>query len=176
MKTQPRRTRISRWATISTREFVYQTPEGIEVDSSEQFELIRRRVLYEDVRLVTYHRERGFAFLFATGILTAFFIAIGVVISSIGGNDSWVAALIFFLIGLPALLAFMMRLIWGVDVITVFGRRSMAIIRIRLRKQRARELYGMICASARNAQRERPVTFPGSVAQPLPADVPLPPL
>jgi hypothetical protein len=175
MKTQPRRTRISRWATISTREMVFQTPEGIEVDSSEQFELIRRRVLYEDVRLVTFHRMRGFAFLFATGIMSVFFIAIGALISSLG-NDGWVAALIFFLIALPLLIAFMIRLIWGVDVITVFGRRSMAVIRIRLRKQRARELYGMICASARNAQRERPVTFPGSVAQPLPADVPLPPL
>ncbi len=175
MKTPPRRKRIGRWATISTRESVYQTPEGIEVDSSEQFELIRRRVLFEDVRLVTYHRMRGLAFLLTTGVLALFFIVMGGFVASVGG-ESWTAALVFFLMGVPALIAFMLRLVFGVDVITVFGRRSKATIRFSFRKQRAREVYGTICAAARGAQRVRPATFPGSAAQPLPADVPLPPL
>lgn len=176
MKTPPRRTRISRWATISTREAVYQTADGIEVDSSEQFELVRRRVLFEDVRLVTYHRQRGVAFLLATGIFALFFFAIGAFVASIGGGESWIAALIFFVMGFPALVAFGLRLALSVDVITVFGRRSKAVIRFGFRKRRAREVYGTICAAVRGAQRVRPATFPGSDAQPLPADVPLPPL
>jgi hypothetical protein len=176
VKTPPRRTRISSWATLSTREAVYQTADGIEVDSSEQFELIRRRVLFEDVRLVTYHRWRGVAFLLTTGIFTLFFFTMGAVVASIGGGESWIAASVFFAMGLPALVAFGLRLALGVDIITVFGRRSKAVIRFSFRKRRAREAYGTICATVRGAQRVRPATFPGSDAQPLPADVPLPPL
>lgn len=175
MKTPPRRTRLSRWATLSTREAVYQTPDGIEVDSSEQFELIRRRVLFEDVRLVTYHRQRGVAYLLATGILALFFIVLGAFVASIGA-ESWGAAAIFFMMAFLALTAFGLRLVLGVEVITIFGRRSKAVIRFTFRKQRAREVYGTICAAVRNAQRVRPATSPGSAAQPLPADVPLPPL
>jgi hypothetical protein len=175
MKTPARRTRIGRSATIGTRETVYQTPDGIEVDSAQQFEVVRQRVLYEDIRMVTYHRQRGVAFLVTTGILSLFMIFMGVAVASIGG-DSWIGALIFFAIALPVMIGFLLRAVLSVDIITVYGRRSKAVIRFPFRKVRARELYGTICAAARSAQRVRPATFPGSAAQPLPADVPLPPL
>lgn len=175
MKTPPRRKRIGRTTTLGSRETIYQTADGIEIDSAEQFELIRRRVLFEDVRLVTFHRRRGIAFLLVTGIFATFFIGFGGLIASIGGSESLTAMAIFFAMALPFVIAFFIRLTFGVDIITVFGRRSKATIRYAIRKQRARELYGEICARARAAQRVRP-TFPGSAAPPLPADVPLPPL
>lgn len=175
MKTPPRRKRISRATTISSREFVYQTADGIEVDTTEQFELVRRRVFYDDIRMVTFHRRRGIGFLLTTGIFAAFFIIIGGIVASIGGGGSFEGAATFFIMATPFLIAFFLRLIFGIDVVTVFGRRSKAEIRFSFRKRRARELYGEICAAARAAQRVRPATFPGSAAPPLPADVPLPP-
>jgi hypothetical protein len=175
MKTPSRRTRIGRSATIGTRETVYQTADGIEVDSAQQFEVVRQRVLYEDIRMVTYHRRRGAGFLISTAVVSVFFIFMGIVVASIGG-DSWIGALVFFGMALPALIAFLLRALLSVDIVTVYGRRSKAVIRFPFRKARARELYGTICAAARGAQRVRPATFPGSAAQPLPADVPLPPL
>ena len=62
-------------------------------------------------------------------------------------------AIFFGAFGLPALIAFLTRLLLGVDVVTVFGRRSKTNLRFALRKQRAREVYGTICAAVRNAQR-----------------------
>jgi hypothetical protein len=175
MNAPSRRTRIGRSATIGTRETVYQTADGIEVDSAQQFEVVRQRVLYEDIRMVTYHRRRGVAFLITTAVMSAFFIFMGVAVAGLGG-EAWIGAMVFFGLAVPALIAFLLRAVLSVDIITVYGRRSKAVIRFPFRKARARELYGTICAAARGAQRVRPATFPGSAAQPLPADVPLPPL
>lgn len=155
------RTRIARWSTAVTRETVYQTANGIEVDSSEQFELVRRRVFFDDVRLVTYHRIRGTAFLLTTGILALFFVGMAVIMTAVS-DATWAVALIFLAFALPFLIAFTLRLIVGVDVITVFGRRSKAVLRFSFRKERARQVYGTICAAVRNAQRVRPATSPGT--------------
>ncbi|HET8798601.1 MAG TPA: hypothetical protein VFO89_12995 [Thermoanaerobaculia bacterium] len=174
MNNKPPRKRLSRWASISTREVAYQTVDGIEVDSSEQFELIRRRVLFEDVRLVTYHRQRGVLFPLLNGLFVLFCFAMAALVGSIG-DDGWIGALVFIAIGMPSLIALVLRLIYGVDVITVFGRRSRVSIRFSFRKQRAREVYGTLCAAARNAQRVRE-TAPQEAPPPLPADVPMPPL
>jgi hypothetical protein len=173
MKAATQRTRLGRVITLSTRESIFQTAEGIEVDSVEQFELIRRRVLYEDVQLVTYHRERGLAFLLTTGIVAAFFIGLGLLIGSIGSEMQ--GAAVFLVIGFVPLIAFLLRFMFGADVITVFGRRSRARLRFGVRKARARQVYGSICAAVRNAQRIRPTTMPGVTATPLPAGVPMPP-
>jgi hypothetical protein len=73
-------------------------------------------------------------------------------IISVGGTDSWIGALVMLLIGLPAIVSFVLRLMFRLDVITVFGRRSKASIRFGLRKQRARQLYAQICAAVKSAQ------------------------
>jgi hypothetical protein len=175
MSATPRRKRLCRTSSLASREFVYQTADGIEVDTAEQFDLVRRRVLFEDVRLVTFHRRRGFAFLLVTGLFAGFFIFFGGLIASLGGNGSFEGAATFFAMAAPFLIAFFLRVIFGVDVITVFGRRSKAVIRFSFRKQRARTLYGEICAAARAAQRVRPATMPGANANPLASEVPMPP-
>jgi hypothetical protein len=174
--TPPRRTRLSRWATPVSREAAYLTPEAVEVDSSEFFQMIRRRVLFEDVQLVTRHQQFGLAYLFATGFFAFLFLGVGMMIGVMSPGDGWVAAAVFFVLGFLPLVMFVTRLIVRVDVITVYGKRSKVTVRYQFRKAKAREAYGSICAAARNAQRVRPATFPGSPAPPLPADVPLPPL
>jgi hypothetical protein len=102
--------------------------------------------------MVTIHREMGPLYLFIMGSVAAFFLGIAMVI--VGANvDLWPAALLFVLLGSPALVAFLVRLLLGVDVVTIFGRRSKASIGFTWRKRRAREVYGAICAAVRSAHR-----------------------
>lgn len=170
----PRRVRLSRWATPVTREAAFQSADAVELDSSEFFQLTRRRVLFEDVRLVTLHRRRGIAYIVAMAAIALMFLApAGIIVAAT--NDGWIAALFFVGIALFPLTFMMLRIILGIDVITVFGRRSKIAIRFQYRKRRAREVYGSLCAAIRNAQRERPATSPGSAGLPLPEGVPLPP-
>lgn len=146
------RKRINKWASLISREAVYQTSDAIEVESNEHYEIAQRRVFFDDVLLITYHRERGVFYLVATGIVTLFFVGMAVMFFAMVPNAG-AGALIFLAFGLPSLIAFVLRLAFGVDVITVFGRRSRAILRFRLRKQLARETYGQLCATVRAAQR-----------------------
>jgi hypothetical protein len=68
------------------------------------------------------------------------------------GFSAWPATIIFVIVGFPALIAFALRLMFRVDVITVFGKRTKAAIRFRLRKKRAREAYAQIVAAVQTAQ------------------------
>ena len=62
----------------------------------------------------------------------------------------------------------------GRDVVTVFGRRSKAVLRFgSFRKQRAREVYGHVCAAVRRGQSA--IVTQEAPAPALPPDVPMPP-
>ena len=143
---------LGRSRTLGSRATIYQGADALEIEVNEQYEVVEKRVLYDDVLMVTLHREKGVFYLILTALLALFFLGIGILIISIN-VDGWPAALIFGLFGLPFLIAFLTRLLLGVDVVTVFGRRSKTDLRFALRKQRAREAYGTICAAVRNAQR-----------------------
>jgi hypothetical protein len=144
---------IGKSRTIGTHAAIYQVHDGLEIEMSEQYAVVQRRVLFDDVLMVTIHREIGPLYLFIMGSVAAFFLGIAMVI--VGANvDLWPAALFFAMFGFPALVAFLARLLLGVDVVTIFGRRSKANIRFTWRKKRAREVYGAICAAVRSAHRE----------------------
>lgn len=139
-------------ATFASRERVWQTSEGFEIDSNIHYEIARRRVLFEDVLMVTLHHTATPAYLAVTAIFGIFFMALGGAIIALV-TDAWPASIPLFMIGLPALIAFFIRLVYGLDIITIFGRRSKATIRFGMRKSRVREVYGQICAAVRAAQR-----------------------
>lgn len=169
------RTLIGKTRTMTSRAEIYQTADGLEIESYEQYEVVQRRVLFDDVQMVSIHREAGVAYLVLTGFFAIVFLGIGIVILNVS-FDAWPAALIFGIVGFPALVAFFVRLFLGVDVITIFGRRSKANLRYTIRKQRAREMYGTICATVRNAHRMAERAMAASApAQQLPDDVPQPP-
>lgn len=138
--------------SLGSRATIYQTPDALEIEVNEQYEVALKRVLFDDVLMVTIHREKGAVYLAITAMIALLFLGIGILIVSIS-VDAWPAAIIFAAFGLPALIALLVRLLLGVDVITVFGRRSKTDLRFALRKQRAREVYGTICAAVRSAQR-----------------------
>jgi uncharacterized integral membrane protein len=173
------RTLIGKWTSAISRVRVYELPDSLEVESNEQFEVTRRRVFFDDVQLVTYHRRRGIPYLLVMGTLAALSNGL-ILVGFILDRSTGVAFLVTFgLVAIPSLIAFLIRAIWGLDIITVYGRRSKAAVRFRLKKQRAREVYGHICALVRETQRRKAEEYAAETFTPSPAEEssepPLPP-
>lgn len=141
---------IGKTRTIGAAAAVYQVDDGLDIETNEQYDVVHRRLMFDDVLMVTIHREIGAVFLFITGALALFFLGLAIVIFS-ADFDLWPASMLFAIFGLPALVAFLTRLLLGVDVVTIFGKRSKASVRFTWRKKRAREMYGAICAAVRHA-------------------------
>lgn len=172
---------IARWTSALSRARVFEHPDSLEIESNEQYEVTKRRVFLDDVQLVTLHRRRGAAFLVVMGILSLFanfFILLGIFI---GDEAAPVMGLMFGIIAVPSTIAFLVRLIWGLDIVTVFGRRSKLTMRFRLRKEKAREMYAHVCALVAEAQRRKAeeyateaavATAPESTEPPLPPGPP----
>lgn len=160
-------------AALGLRTRIYQTADGFDIDSREQYDVIQRRVLFHDVQFVTLHRRLGALYLSLTGCTTLFFATIAIAIVSYNALN-WEPAAVFFAIALPFLILFLVRLLLGQYVVTIFGRRSKAEMRFS-RKTRAREIYGKVCAAVREAQRTRVTAEAPPVAE-LPVEAPpLPP-
>ena len=171
----PQRTLLCRTRTFMGNDAIFLTPDGLDVDGAEHYDVVRRRVLFDDVHLVTLHTERGAAYLILTGVFGSFFLALGIFVISLN-FQAWPAALVFLVIGAIPFAMFLLRLATGRAVVTVFGRRSKAALRFgTFRATRARSAYGQICAAVRRAQSATPVSGRESTAPPLPEGVPLPP-
>lgn len=154
----PNRTLIGKYASLAAREAIYETPDGFDVEARAGYDVIERRVLYDDVLLVTYHRRYGTAYLLTTGLISLFFVTIAVItLATYPGEPA--AAIVIALFGIPSILSFLLRALFGVDTITIFGRRSKASVGFRLQKRRARAAYERVCMLVRNAQ-ERVASLP----------------
>lgn len=142
------RTRIGRNTGFATRQIVYRTQLGIEVDELDHFEVVRKRVFYDDVLLVTYHREpSGFGIFLI--IVMLLFALLAISTSSVPPLAMTLAA-----IAALALIGGVIRLALKVDVVTIFGRRSKAAVRYPFRKAYARRIYNETCANVAAAQRK----------------------
>jgi hypothetical protein len=157
----PRRTLLGTTSGLSSFSRVYRTADAVEVDEIEGTDVTRRRVLLEEVLLVTHHREYGTAFVLTLlAVLTVF----GAMSALAAAAQISVGLVLFAFTGLPALLALALRLALGLDVVTVFGRRTRATVHFSVRKARAREVFRLVCRLARERQerlvRERARTKP----------------
>jgi len=172
---EPGRTLLGRYTGLASRERLYETAEGIEVESNDHYDVARRRVFYDDVVLVTYHRQIGGLFI-TINLLFIFMIVFmaASVASAIRTKAVWPVIITWLIFAAPSAIAVILRLLLRVDVITVFGRRSKATLRYSWRKRRAREVYGRICSRVRHAQRVSEAATEGSpvlqpqLAPPLP--------
>ena len=145
-----RRTLLGRAYDLAGRQRVYATPEGLEVDEVEGWDVTRTRVLFDDVLLVTYHRYLGWVFLLITGLFAGLTGLIALVAALVDPQAGIAAVL---LSGFPvALVLFLLRLIFRVDAVTVYGRRTKAQMRFSFRKGRAREVFEWVCERTRRAQ------------------------
>jgi hypothetical protein len=143
--TAPRRRFLGRYNDVITRQAVYATDSALEIDEQDNFQIVRKRVFFEDVLLVTMHERMAILAIFLSLGFGAFLILIGVIA---GGAAGWMLG------GLGALFVGygLLRVSLKDSVITVFGRRSRARIRFALRKDRAQRLYDEICANVTRAQ------------------------
>jgi hypothetical protein len=167
--TAPRRTLLGTTSGLSSFSRVYRTADAVEVDEVEGTDVTRRRVLLEEVLLVTHHREYGTAFVVTMLAVLTVFGGISAIAATV---DLTVGLVLFGFTGLPPLLALAFRLVLGLDVVTVFGRRTRATVHFSVRKARAREVYLLLCRMARERQarltreRARPKEAPPPPAAP----------
>ena len=165
------RKRIGRWNDLATRQIVFQTDDAIEVDEIDHFEIVRKRVYFDDVLLVTLHRQIGTAFVVTMGIFAFLFLVIAWTCQLAGSRE---AAMIFAGIGVPFLLGLIVRLLLKQDVLTIYGRRSKAAMKYAFRKTYARDKFEEISGLVQQAQTrvaaESPAAEPavGEVADEIP--------
>jgi hypothetical protein len=145
----PTRTYLGSNNTIASREKVYETADAIEAQTSNQYEINQKRVLFDDVQLVTLHRERGTAYLIIIGCTALLFLLPGLGFAITG---VYPAAITFLVLASPFIAMFIVRALLGVDVVTIFGRRSKAAIRFPIRKTRARDVYTHLMRVIRESQ------------------------
>jgi len=148
---------------------VYLRPDSLEIDEITFVEIERTRVLFDDVLAVTYHRAVSLGYSIVMGLFGGIFAAIGLVVLA---QKEMVGAIVILLTAAPFLIAFALHLILKTDVITVFGRRTLARMRFRVRKARAREVFKELTAKIRAAQEAAAAARP---APPAPQEPDLPP-
>lgn len=149
---------------------VYEIEDGLEVDENSFVEIERTRVYFDDVLGITYHQERGVVFLVAMGLLALFFGALALIAAL--GEAEFAVPIVFACLGAPFVAAFVLRLALKVDVITIFGKRTMACMKFSLRKERAREIYRDLTRKIRACQEKAAAAMP---KPPPPPAVPEPP-
>ncbi len=173
MSAVPPRKRIGRWNDVASRQIVYQTDEALEVDEIDHFEIVRKRVYFDDVLLVTMHSRVGVGFVITMGLFFVLLVSIAAVFQS--AHVPPVAAG-FGVASLPFLTAILARLILRQEVITVYGRRSKASMKFTFRKTFAHEKFNEICSLVNQAQ-ERIAAEARAMEPPPqpPSEIPMPP-
>jgi ABC-type long-subunit fatty acid transport system fused permease/ATPase subunit len=175
-----RRTLLGRGSTLSSRLRVFRTPDAVEVDEIEGYDVTRRRVRFDEVLLVTYHRIVGWPFvavMLALMTLVAFMGAVIVLSSRSTQSLGGVAVAL-----VPFLIFIALRFALRVDVVTVYGIRTKAEMQFWFRKGKAREAYRQVCRLARERQQRvrnvpvarRPAPPPPPTALPPPLPEPEP--
>jgi hypothetical protein len=149
MPTFPRRTFVARRVGLSSVERVYRTRDAIEVDELEGYDVTRRRVLFDEVLLVTRHKEIGWAFVVAMLAFITFMGFMSLAIGIVDAGTGLGTALVFVL---PFVVLLALRLVLQVDIVTVHSRRTRARIPFWFQKDRAREVFQLIVRLAREHQ------------------------
>jgi len=129
---------------------VFSLPDALEIDEISFVEIERTRVYFDDVLAVTYHRARSVAFLIIMGIALALTGIPAALLAGKAGEGA--GAVVLSIFTFPFLLTFILHLALGTDFITIYGRRTMARMRFRIRKGRAREVYQLLTVRIRAAQ------------------------
>jgi len=136
---------IGRYNDVVTRHAIYATGDAIEVDERDNFAIVRKRVFFEDVLLITSHERVGIGPIFFSLGFAFFLLLVGLIA---GGVAGWTTALFstpFFVYGI-------LRIQVKETIVTVFGRRSRARIRFAMRRRHAQQLYDELCEQVRRAQ------------------------
>jgi len=152
---------------------VYRTPEAIEVEQVDQYQIFRKRVFFDEVRLVTLHSKRGIG---AGWILLILGLLLGLL--ALTTRDESALSLVSVGIAAGCVVGGVSALLMPVWVVTVCGKRTRARVAYRAGEKKAREAYGEICRAAAEAQRAlaREAAVEGDFPAPPPPQAIPPPL
>jgi hypothetical protein len=140
---------LGKASAVALRQRVYRTRECLEVDEIDGYDVVRKRVFFDEVLLVTYHRFLGLPFVVAMGAFTLLF---GVTALLLARTEPSLGLFFALFLVAPFLVALVLRLILKVDAITVYGKRSKAQVHFPFRKSRARGVYVQLCRAVREHQ------------------------
>lgn len=163
------RTYLGGEANLGGYRRVFEIEGGLEVDENDFTHIERTRVYFDDVLGITYHRQTGVAFLVFTGLVAAMFGFFAVIIAV--EEREPVGSIVMALFAAPCVVAFFLRLLLKVDVITVFGKRTKATMRFGFRKGRARSIYDDLTAKIR-ARQAKALSEQAPPPAPPPPDLP----
>lgn len=131
------------------RQRIYAIQDGLEIDQMDQYDIIRKRVYFDDVLMITRHRFYGRTYIGLLSICAAMLFLFALLAFS---NSSSEAAVVFSILGLCFLIPVAIRAIFAVDAITVYGRRTRAQIHFHFRKAKCEEIYRQLCELTRLKQ------------------------
>lgn len=110
-----KRVYLGRMVGFMMSQRVYSISNGLEIDDLDIFNILRRRVFFDDVLMITRHRFYG-TFFIAFMATCAIFCFVLAAISLLGSAE---AAVVFGLMGIAFLVPLALRLFYGVDSITI---------------------------------------------------------
>ncbi len=146
----PRRTLLGRAVSSVRRRHVYRSEWSLETDDHEMFDVRRTRLFFDEILLVTYHQKRNAAYLIVCALFTL--LGGGIAVALMVAREWGWAAGLFAMVGAPFLILGLHHAVTGVDVVTVFGKRTATAMEFAFRKRRAREVYQLVCRLARESQ------------------------
>ena len=152
---------------------VFEIEGALEVDENNFTQIERTRVYFDDVLGITIHQQMGTAFLIITGVFAALFGGLALVIAAVQREPA--GGIAMAVCAAPFAVAFLLRILVKVDVITVYGKRTKASIRFGFRKARARRIFNDLSAKIRARQAKALAEQPAPPPPPAPDLPPAPP-
>ena len=145
-----RRQLLGTASSLMTRVRVYLSADAVEVDEIEGYTGTRRRVLLDEVLLITLDRRHRWLVVLFWASLGAVLSLPGAVFSLSMNNPDGLVISAFM--GAPFFLVALVHLAAGADYVTAFGKRSTAQVAFTLRKGRARGTFALLRERVEQAQ------------------------
>ncbi len=163
---------LARDASLVERIRIYRRGPSLEVDTSSFFRIVRHRVLFQEVELMTLHRGRSVLSMLGLGLLG---LSIGLIAPAIADAGGGTIALTMLSAGAAGIVLGALLPDW---VISVQSRRSWVRMRLGWSHGKARRVFDQLAADVHETQarieRERPTAqavrspfAPPPVAAPL---------
>lgn len=137
---------IGRASGAVSRQRIYRIPDGLEVDDIDHYEVTRRRVFFDEVTAITYHKQIGWIVALVFGLPALFLLTLAIIFAVAGeATPALVSGALAALFAIPSVI----KLIVPAHVVTVFGKRTKAAMRFSYRHARAREIFDELVAEVR---------------------------
>lgn len=155
-----RRQFLGKVGSLMLRTRAYLASDAIEVDEIEGYTGTRRRVLLDEVQLITLDRRRSTTLAVSLVVTAAFFLIF--LIAWLGSRDPATRAIMVAagIVVAPFAAIAALKMTVGNDYVTVFGKRGVAQVAFFLRKKRARQVFALLQDRVQEAQARA-----GNVAQ-----------